>query len=199
METIRWAASPTDRVELEPCCICEATSGPCRPDGFTHAGPRWEIGITWPGMRWSDPAIGGPCRPTVEDRHVSTGEDYDIAYRGACLGCGWAGERAHDDSDAALEDALDHALRRWREVPVVDRIDFDAPAKRRDRWLDEIGALYAALGLADCYAPRHGGLIRTMRQPSGTRSRWSWGFLDVCAGVSAPRVVEPRAEQMGLF
>ena len=33
-----------------------------------------------------------------------------VVYRGACIGCGWAGAGKHDGSNTALEDALDHAL-----------------------------------------------------------------------------------------
>ena len=75
----------------------------------------------------------------------------------------------------------------------------DAPAKRVKQWLGELGDLYRALGLEDRYAPGNGGLIRTLRQPCGTRSHWSGGFFDVCAGLVEPVVVEAPAVQMGLF
>ena len=197
----RWIDSRPDRAELCPCCICDVKAGECRDGGFVHTGRRWEIGITWPGDSWScEGLLDGVCRATVEDRYVATGDDeYDLSYRGACCGCGWACEREHLDSNTALEDALDHSLPAWRRVPVVDRHSHDAPSPRVQQWLAEIGDLYRALGLEDRYAPGNGGLIRTLRQPFGTRSHWSGGFFDVCAGLVAVTAVEAPAVQLGLF
>ena len=126
-------------------------------------------------------------------------DEYDLGYRGACCGCGWASEREHRDSNMALEDALDHVLPAWRRVPVVERHHHDAPPARVQQWLGEVGDLYRALGLEDRYAPGCGGLIRTLRQPCGTRSHWSRGFFDVSAGLVAVTAVEAPAVQMGLF
>jgi hypothetical protein len=196
----RWSAGRRDRAELEPCCICDVDEGPCWGDSI-HVGRRWEIGITWPGSTFSGSVVlDGTCVATVEDRYEPDGDDdYSMRYRGACVGCGWACEYEHDDSNEALEDALDHVLPDWRQVPIVERLAHDN-AKQRDRWLDQIAGLYAARGLEERYTPGAGGLIRTMREPMGTRSHWPGGFFDVCAGVI---VVEPaapvRAEQLGLF
>ena len=107
--------------------------------------------------------------------------------------------REYDDSNAALEDALDHVLPMWRQVPIVERHHHDAPATRVQQWLGDIGDLYRALGLDDSYTPGSGGLIRTLRQGCGTRSHWSGGFFDVCAGLVEQRPVETPAVQMGLF
>ena len=197
----RWSTSRPDRAELEPCCICDVDDGPCR-DGFIHLGRRWEIGITWPGSTFTaTEVLNGVCLATVEDRYEPDGDDdYSLRYRGACVGCGWAADIEHDDSNTALEDALDHALPQWQRVPVMERLGHDAPAKQHARWLGQLGDLYASLGLEERYAPGAGGLVRTMRQPMGTRSHWSGGFFDVCAGVV---VIEPPAavlaEQLGLF
>ena len=79
------------------------------------------------------------------------------------------------------------------------RLQHGAPAKRVRQWLGDVGDLYRALGLEDRYAPGNGGLIRTLRQPGGTRSHWSWGFFDVSAGLVAVTAVEAPAVQMGLF
>jgi Family of unknown function (DUF6349) len=144
--------------------------------------------------------LDGACRATVEDHYVPTGDDdFDLVYRGACCGCGCASEREHRDSNLALEDALDHALSMWRHVPVVERHHHDAPATRVQQWLGEIGDLYSALGLENRYTPGEGGLIRTLRGGCGTRSHWSGGFFDVCAGLVDERPVEAPAVQMGLF
>jgi hypothetical protein len=58
-----------------------------------------------------------------------------------------------------------------------------------------------SLGLDSRYAPGAGGVIRTMRPPMGTRSHWSGGFYDVCAGVIEDhrRPLSGAVEQLGLF
>ena len=197
----RWSATRPDRVELAPCCLCDVTVGTCRGDGFVHFGRRWAIGITWPGSAFGSTAslLSGVCQATVEDRYVPTGDDCDLAYRGACAGCGWASPRVHDDSNAALDDALDHALAGWRRVPVVERIAHDAPPGQHVRWLGQLAELYTSLGLDARLAPGSGGVIRTLRQPMGTRSHWSHGFYDVCAGVVDERPVPVPAAQLELF
>jgi Family of unknown function (DUF6349) len=197
----RWSTSRPDRAELEPCCICDVDAGECR-DGFIHAGRRWEIGITWPGNTFTATVVlDGVCRATVEDRYEPDGDDdYSLRYRGACVGCGRACDVEHDESNEALEDALDHALPQWRRVPVVEPLTHDAGNPQRARWLDQLAELYATVGLENRYTPGAGGLIRTMRQQMGTRSHWSNGFFDVCAGVIVVEPVTPvRAEQLGLF
>lgn len=197
-----WSGTRPDRAELEPCSICEVADGECR-DGFTHAGRRWEIGITWPGNTFgstvgcSTGCAGRRSRTATSPR---TDDDYSPRYRGACTGCGWASEFDYDDSNEALEDALDHVLPEWRRVPVIEPLSHDANAKQLDRWLSQHGDLHATLGLDERYTPAAGGVIRTMRQPTGTRSHWSNGFFEVCAGVVVVERVEPvRAEELGLF
>jgi Fe-S cluster biogenesis protein NfuA len=139
--------------------------------------------------------IDGRCRATVEDRRNRADH---LRYRGACLGCGWAG-RSRDTSNAALEDALDHTLPEWRRVPIVERHHHDATNKQLERWAVQVAALYASHGLAECYFPASGGLIRTMRLPMGTRSHHSRGYFDVCAGVAAETGPAPATEQLELF
>src|SRR4051812_27609730 len=145
----QWMGSRADRAELRPCCICDDADGECR-DGFVHAGRRWEIGITWPGNSFASPVVllDGVCAATVEDRYEPVGDDdYELRYRGACCGCGWASAHEHDDSNAAQEDGLDHALPDWSRVPVLARLGHDAPAAQVQRRLVEVGDLYRALGL----------------------------------------------------
>jgi hypothetical protein len=201
METIPWTNTRPDRSELRPCTYCGANDGDCAADGFRHSGRRWAIGITWPGTNFGSrlTVLTGICQATVEDLHLPDGDRFTIFYRGACLGCGWAATHEHSDSNTALEDALDHVLPEWRRVPITERLGHDPSRTQRDRWLAQLRDLYAAHGLEDRYAPGARGLIRTMRQPRGTRSHWSHGFYDVCAGVVEVRPVEVAPEQMGLF
>ena len=197
----RWSATRPDRVELAPCCICDVTVGTCRADGFVHFGRRWEIGITWPGSAFGSTAalFNGVCQATVEDRYVPTGDDCDLAYRGACAGCGWASAREHDDSNAALEDALDHALPAGGGCRSSSASRTTPRRRQHARWLGQLAELYTSLGLDARLAPGSGGVIRTLRQPMGTRSHWSHGFFDVCAGVVDERPVPVPAAQLGLF
>ena len=58
----------------------------------------WDIWITCPGSRHEGvrptPGTWGRCTPTV--LACDTGDDDNhLAYRGACLGCGWVAERVH--------------------------------------------------------------------------------------------------------
>lgn len=201
MERICWSDSRPDRSELRPCTICGVVDGDCGPNGFRHTGRRWAIGITWPGTSFgsTEAVLDGVCRATIEIVNVPDTARHHLSYRGACVGCGWAASREFHDSNAALEDALDHALPRWKQLPIVERLGHDPSSKQRDRWLAQVDGLYVALGFEECYAPGSGGLIRTMRTGCGTRSHWSVGFYDVCAGVAADIVVEAAPEQMGLF
>jgi hypothetical protein len=58
----------------------------------------WDIWITCPGSRHEDvrptPGIWGRCTPTVLARHTGDTANH-LAYRGACLGCGWVAQQAH--------------------------------------------------------------------------------------------------------
>lgn len=203
MNHIRWSESRHDRTELQTCSICTATDSACGDNGFTHTGRRWEIGITWPGSTFgrAEALLDGACRATVEDLHLPDRIGPDrLLYRGACVGCGWAADRHHRrDSNSAIEDALDHALPDWRRVPIVERLEHDASNKQRDRWLAQVADLYAAHSLELQYSPGAGGVIRTMRTGCGTRSHWSHGFYDVCAGVIDDVVRLDTGKQMELF
>lgn len=53
-----------------------------------------------------------------------TGDDTNhLAYRGACLGCGWVSTAVHllwdHGENGAAEDANDHTHPAWRTLPVV--------------------------------------------------------------------------------
>lgn len=197
--------------------MCDAAQGvECRP-GFIHTGRRFELGLCWPGVRLgggSAPMLEGACVATVETNYLwdfsRPGRD-DVAardaivYRGACLGCGWAASTTHDgDENAAIADALDHALVGWRAVPVVERCKYDAAPKQVARWMDLVAAIYDGLGLDVRLAPSSGGVIRTQRSGAGTRSYFSHGFYDICGPVvddEPDRAPEPVAvaTQLGLF
>jgi Family of unknown function (DUF6349) len=142
----------------------------------------WEIGITQPGAEYGrrrplpDPENG--CRPTCLCRHrlPEPGEDYwgmqdHLAYRGACLGCGWVADQEHligqGGENAAVEDANDHTHPGWRELPVVKAPpSMESPTtyqRQINRWVQEWGRL-----LPDGWLER-GGPIRTHRTPPGNR------------------------------
>ena len=150
-------------------------------------------------MRGVGLLLDGVCAATVEDRYEPIGDDeYELHYRGACCGCGWASADEHDDSNPAPGRRARSCPARLVAVPVLARLGHDVPrAAQVQRWLVEVGDLYLALGLKDRYAPGCGGLIRTSRCPCGTRSHWSGGFFDVCAGLAEDAPVEQPAVQMG--
>ncbi len=173
----------------------------------------WEIGITQPGAEFrrhrSAPGAEIGCRPTVLCRHrlPEPGEDYwgmrdHLAYRGACLGCGWVAERdhliGHGGENAAVEDAHDHTHPGWREIPVVESPpSLDSPqaytrgiARWRERW-----ELLLPAGWLE-----QGGPIRTPRTPPGNRhvpGRAPGGGYDLAAGHDA--TPEVPGGQLGLF
>jgi hypothetical protein len=87
----------------------------------------WDIWITCPGARPDGPVRAGMwprCTATVLGCHTGV-EDNHLAYRGACLGCGWVAEGVHllreGGENAGAEDANDHAWPGWRDLPVVPR------------------------------------------------------------------------------
>ena len=88
----------------------------------------WDIWITCPGSRHEGgrptPGTWGRCTPTVLARNTGD-DDNHLAYRGACLGCGWVADQIHllwhGGENAAAEDANDHTHPGWRDLPVVDR------------------------------------------------------------------------------
>jgi len=107
-----------------------------------------------------------------------------------------AGE--HLDSNPALEDALDHVLPAWRRVPAVAR---KHPTRQRTASRRDSARSATCTGRSPRgpLRPGNGGLIRTLRQPCGTRSHWSGGFFDVCAGLLEVTAVEAPTVQLGLF
>lgn len=186
-----------DRAHLDACTICEAGAGePCAWTNVTHSGRRWELGITAPGgdaaggTRTLVPT-GGRCSPTVEDKNL----DDDCVWRGACLGCGWHGPTC-DNENVAVEDALDHALTGWRDLPVVPTPPYEGS---RQRWAGDVAALYAAFGIDPMWLPGSGAPYRTYRQPFGTRSHYDRAVsgFNVNAG-EAPSDVS-YSPQLSLF
>jgi hypothetical protein len=197
--------------ERQPCGICgNATTADC------HTGRFFTIGITQRGSSIGsrgNVALGGACRATIEDRYEWDHTTPDqrlrqpatrtaIVYRGACLGCGWAGREHPDDQNAAVEDAHDHTLPSWRELPIVQRHHHDANAKTVEKWAHDVATAYAAYNIDAQYAPGNGGVIRTLRQPMGTRSHHVVGldYYDLCAGTRQPQSVPAAAPtQAALF
>jgi hypothetical protein len=184
-----------DRTALGPCSICDAPAGePCTWKGVTHVGRRWEIGITSPGAAFGAQrtlvADGGRCRPTIENHDLDT-----HVHRGACLGCGWHGPTRRDENDA-VEDAHDHAMPGWRDLPVVPSPPYDGP---RDRWHRSVKDIYEAHGVTADWLPGTGAPYRTYRHGLGTRSHYSSATngYDISAGP-APAHVD-YSPQLSLF
>jgi len=186
--------------------MCDAEPGVECADGSIHTGRRFEIGLCWPGrLMGSDTAVlTGCCQATVEGTYLwdfTKPGRFDVAhreailYRGACIGCGWAASNTHHDEGAAIEDALDHALAGWREVPVVEPYGFDSSTKKIDQWKHEVARIYESYGHDQRLAPGAGGVIRTLRQIHGTRSHWSNGFYDICAGSTEPDTKHDASDQ----
>ena len=167
----------------------------------------WSVAITAPG--WSPcyseraaPCAWPSCTPTVLTR--DTGQRLNhLAYRGACLGCGWVAEQVHPicqgGENAAVEDAHDHTHPGWREIPVVARPNLpDAPSQRRraieawrTRWESPLPARWLD----------GGGPIRTNRGEQGTRhvpGGAPGGGYDLSA-TGSTAMPEAPGGQLGLF
>lgn len=208
-----WAASSRcDRAELLACGICGASHGVDCSDGFIHCGRRFELALTWPGGHIGRDELAlleGPCLATVESTYAwdfTRPGRHDVAhreailYRGACVGCGWAAASSHHDSNHAIEDALDHTLEGWRQVPIVERFGPDTSPSQLDAWKQRVAEIYDGFGLDRRLAPGEGGVVRTRRRPMGTRSHRSRGFYDICAEVIAERpAAAETGDQLGLF
>lgn len=57
----------------------------------------------------------------------------DLIYRHACLGCGHV-DQPHDQENAAVEDAMDHAWTGWRDLPVL-ACSMPEDKKQQQTWL----------------------------------------------------------------
>lgn len=217
---LTWTSSRDDRCFLSRCGMYGAQPGELCAANFLHKGRRFEVALCWPGrslMGADDVVIEGRCQATVEDTYCwdfdTRGQHGDVAlrraivYRGACVGCGWAGSEEHPgDEGAAIADALDHALVGWRSVPIVTRHHCDANDKAFAKWARQITALYDGYGLEASLSPERGGVIRTTRVGGGSRSHWSRGFYDMCGEIVAEDperrglpLSERAEEQLGLF
>ena len=114
----------------------------------------WDIHITCTGAELFGqcPKAGDWERCTATVLCHETGDDDNhLAYRGACLGCGWISPTVHllwhEGENGAAEDANDHAHPGWR--PASRRAT--PPLRRRGRAAAGCGQLAVALGAA---APR---------------------------------------------
>jgi hypothetical protein len=180
----RWDAAKTEEARVAWCQL-------------------WSIHITCPGDSFgrrdqrAGPGDYQRCTPTVLDAD-RVEQDGDLPnwrhYRGACLGCGWAGGPVDSENDAA-EDAHDHAWPGWRNLPPVlgppspdgSPKEYD---KRKARWLEKVAPVFPAGWLEG------GGPIRTARKAPGNRHvplRTPYGGYDLaCSG-------EPEAGQLAMF
>ena len=163
----------------------------------------WGIFITHPGGNLEDGAGPGTreiCTPTVLSRDTGN-RDAHLAYRGACLGCGWISPHIHliraGGENAAVEDAHDHTHPDWRQLPVVARPPSpsapSAHAHALARWREQWEPILPT-GWLD-----RGGPIRTARAPHGTRhvpGGAPGGGYDLSAGDTTP---EQPCGQLGLF
>ena len=84
----------------------------------------WDIHITCTGAELfgqrPKPGDWERCTPTVLC-HETGDDDNHLAYRGACLGCGWVSPAVHllwhEGENGAAEDANDHAHRAGEPCP----------------------------------------------------------------------------------
>jgi hypothetical protein len=164
----------------------------------------WDIWITCPGSRLDrqqlQPGTWSRCTPSVLGRHTGD-EDNHLAYRGACLSCGWVAEQVHSlwrgGENAAAEDANDHAYPGWRDLPIVERPPDNGGGTAYDKavtvWRNRWQPILPPRWLDS------GGPIRTMRTGLGTRhvpGGAPGGGYDMSAGEGP---VEAPGGQLGLF
>jgi hypothetical protein len=167
-----------------------------------RARDAWSIWITHPGDRRQpappEPNADDGCRPTVEYRDLRD-DGGELGFRGACLVCPWRGP-AHDDENAAVEDAHDHTHPGWRALPIVDpppdfgNLSRPEAERRYGRWLEQVAPLYPD----DWFDAR--GPIRTRRAPLGTRhvpGRAPGGGYDLCGLLCDRPLVRPGPEPEG--
>lgn len=164
----------------------------------------WGVHITCPG---DSPFGEGPragdwerCTPTV--LCCDTGDaDNHLAYRGACLGCGWVSPSVHLLWDAgengAAEDANDHAHPGWRALPIVGPLPHDDGGAAHSRAVGAWRARWEPLlpvGWLDA-----GGPVRTQRGRYASRhvpARAPGGGYDMAA---CPDEAEAVGGQLALF
>ena len=197
-----WWSRP-DRTQLVACTICDAKPGEwCTGTSTRHVGRVWELPLTagWGIARYGEDEFpaGEPwpkCTPVVEDRHRPTepGDLRHLEYRGACLGCGWAGDTVATEQ-AALEAAHDHVYPRWRELPVQGRCPqqsgaSDSPrnVKHRQVWMGRLNAERDRLGFGPEYHLGTGAPLLTHRARMASRSHWvhEFGGYDICVKIVA--------------
>lgn len=166
----------------------------------------WDIHITCPGAgpmgERPGPGDWQRCTPTVLC-HETGDDDNHLAYRGACLGCGWVSASAHllwdHGENRAAEDANDHTHPRWRTLPVVGPLPQGDGSTANERAVAAWRARWEPLlppGWLQC-----GGPVRTHRAAHAGRhvpGRAPGGGYDMSAG-SDQTVVETPGGQLGLF
>ncbi|MEQ1698954.1 MAG: DUF6349 family protein [Ilumatobacteraceae bacterium] len=212
--TVTRPVTSDDRKHRGVCGICHAEENvDCTGTSNNHYGRAWRLGITAPGndlgcgRRDTLTPDGGVCRPTVEQNYLWDhtrrdarfgGESKRVAimYRGACLGCGWAGTAHADDENAAVEDAHDHSWPGWRELPIVPRRPDDT--KAQDKWRTQLTTIYRACGLDVDHWLAPDAPFRTARVRCGTRSHSTHrGGYDICGSVTDRDDNRPAREVLG--
>ena len=221
MATAAHATTParTDRHHRNVCGLCHAVENvDCTGTSTNHYGRAWRLAITAPGNQLGRHDTltpdGGACRPTIEETYLWDHSRRDdrfpkesvrvaIVYRGACLGCGWAGDAHADDENAAVDDAHDHSWPGWRELPIVPRRPDDT--KSQTKWRSQLSALYRAGGLDVDHWLAPGAPFRTARTRGGTRSHCvHGGGYDICGTITErpdrrPLEPTPCDEQLALW
>ena len=162
----------------------------------------WSIFITHPGGRYGEmprPGTWARCTPTVLSRHTGN-HNAHLAFRGACLGCGWISPDTRliraGGENAAVEDAHDHTHPAWRQLPVIERPPSGSAPTMHERavarWRQQWEPLLPA-GWLD-----NGGPIRIQRPENGTRhvpGGAPGGGYDLSAGNTSAE----QSGQLGLF
>ncbi len=168
----------------------------------------WDIAITFPGDhltgRHAEASEFTRCTATV--LRCDTGdEDNHLAYRGACLGCGWVTDSVHliwaaeeGGENLASEDAVDHAHPGWRDLPLVESPPSNDGGAGHAKTVATWRARWQRV-LPDGWLER-GGPIRTGRGGIGTRhipGGCPGGGFDMCADQHA--APEVPGGQLGFF
>ncbi len=164
----------------------------------------WDIHITCPGagLAGQRPELGEwpRCAPTVLC-HDTGDENNHLAYRGACLGCGWVSPNIHllwhHGENGAAEDANDHTHPGWRTLPVLAPLPYNDGGAAYQRAIGAWRSRWEPLlspGWLD-----EGGPVRTRRALNARRhvpGRAPGGGYDMAAPADEP---ETPGGQLALF
>ena len=164
----------------------------------------WDIHITCTGAELfgqrPKPGDWERCTPTVLCQETGD-DDNHLAYRGACLGCGWVSPAVHllwhEGENGAAEDANDHAHPGWRALPVVGPLPHGDGGAAHERALASWRSRWEPL-LPEGWL-EGGGPVRTEREPNAGRhvpGRAPGGGYDMAGRGDEP---EALGGQLALF